>query len=103
MRAVYDKQGKHKVRVDSTSPFVSFISMRTQVEGPDGGFEDASAFFANVFGGERFVDWVRNPLLVFTHRLLLPNVTAGRALVNADRRDFFVEGDDECRRSDDDG
>ncbi|KAF8605934.1 DnaJ-domain-containing protein, partial [Ceratobasidium sp. AG-I] len=38
MRAVYDKQGKNKVR-------------------PDGGFEDASAFFANVFGGERFVDW----------------------------------------------
>ncbi|CUA78053.1 hypothetical protein RSOLAG22IIIB_02668 [Rhizoctonia solani] len=40
MRAVYDKQGKNKV------------------EGPDGGFEDASAFFAGVFGGERFHDWI---------------------------------------------
>ncbi|KAF8705289.1 X-domain of DnaJ-containing, partial [Rhizoctonia solani] len=39
LRAVYDKQGKNKV------------------EGPEGGFEDASAFFANVFGGERFNDW----------------------------------------------
>ncbi|ELU43669.1 DnaJ domain-containing protein [Rhizoctonia solani AG-1 IA] len=37
---VYDKQGKNKV------------------EGPEGGFEDASAFFANVFGGERFNDWI---------------------------------------------
>ncbi|CAE6440324.1 hypothetical protein ACGC1H_003578 [Rhizoctonia solani] len=40
MRAVYDKQGKNKL------------------EGPDGGFEDASAFFAGVFGGERFHDWI---------------------------------------------
>ncbi|KAJ1306918.1 hypothetical protein OPQ81_007901 [Rhizoctonia solani] len=40
LRAVYDKQGKNKV------------------EGVDGGFEDASAFFANVFGGERFNDWI---------------------------------------------
>ncbi|CEL61723.1 putative J domain-containing protein C4H3,01 OS=Schizosaccharomyces pombe (strain 972 / ATCC 24843) GN=SPAC4H3.01 PE=1 SV=1 [Rhizoctonia solani AG-1 IB] len=40
MRAVYDKQGKNKV------------------EGVEGGFEDASAFFANVFGGERFNDWI---------------------------------------------
>ncbi|KAH7335168.1 X-domain of DnaJ-containing-domain-containing protein [Rhizoctonia solani] len=40
MRAVYDKQGKNKL------------------EGVDGGFEDASAFFANVFGGERFNDWI---------------------------------------------
>ncbi|GAB1518164.1 DnaJ-like protein [Rhizoctonia solani] len=40
LRAVYDKQGKNKV------------------EGPEGGFEDASAFFANVFGGERFNDWI---------------------------------------------
>ncbi|KAG8732426.1 hypothetical protein FRC12_019274, partial [Ceratobasidium sp. 428] len=40
LRAVYDKQGKNKV------------------EGVNDGFEDASAFFANVFGGERFVDWI---------------------------------------------
>ncbi|KAG8706789.1 hypothetical protein FRC08_000857 [Ceratobasidium sp. 394] len=40
MRAVYDKQGKNKV------------------EGASDGFEDASAFFANVFGGERFMDWI---------------------------------------------
>ncbi|KAG8748340.1 hypothetical protein FRC10_005887 [Ceratobasidium sp. 414] len=40
MRAVYDKQGKNKV------------------EGVGDGFEDASAFFANVFGGERFMDWI---------------------------------------------
>ncbi|QRV74203.1 X-domain of DnaJ-containing [Ceratobasidium sp. AG-Ba] len=40
MRAVYDKQGKNKV------------------EGAGDGFEDASAFFANVFGGERFMDWI---------------------------------------------
>ncbi|CAE7197763.1 unnamed protein product [Rhizoctonia solani] len=40
MRAVYDKQGKNKV------------------EGVNGGFEDASAFFAGVFGGERFHEWI---------------------------------------------
>ncbi|KAG9119468.1 hypothetical protein FRC07_005495 [Ceratobasidium sp. 392] len=40
LRAVYDKQGKKKA------------------EGASDGFEDASAFFANVFGGERFMDWI---------------------------------------------
>ena len=29
--------------------------------------EDAAGFFANVFGGERFVDYVRLPLRIISH------------------------------------
>jgi hypothetical protein len=31
--------------------------------------EDAAGFFANVFGGERFVDYVRLPLRMISHFL----------------------------------
>ena len=53
LRAVYDKNGKKMVSKE------------------DGvNVEDAASFFANVFGGERFMDYVRTtPLLSLAHIL----------------------------------
>lgn len=41
----------------------------------DGGvkMEDAVGFFANVFGGERFVDYVSILLILCTHTILVPD------------------------------
>lgn len=50
MRAVYEKNG------------ASLLDK----EGPIN-VEDAAGFFTNVFGGERFKDWVR-PHALFFHR-----------------------------------
>ena len=44
LRAIYDKNGKKRISKE------------------DGvNVEDAASFFANVFGGERFMDYVRTP------------------------------------------
>jgi len=48
MRAVYDKNGP---------------SMADKEGGMD--IDDAAGFFANVFGGERFADYVRTTLFYF--------------------------------------
>ena len=64
LRAVYDKVGENKVsRVvyeDGRKTTNSFYHQMDK-EGPVT-MEDAAGFFANVFGGERFVDYVRFPL-----------------------------------------
>ena len=44
LRAVYDKNGAKMVDKEGAMDM-----------------DDAAGFFANVFGGERFVDWVRSP------------------------------------------
>ena len=77
MRAVYDKYGK----------------AMADKEGASTGMDDAAGFFATVFGGERFKDWVR--ILA-----LSSNNTTRRRVFNfhwADRRDLADEGDDFCR------
>ena len=48
LRVVYDKNGKKMVSTESGS-----------------NVEDPASFFANVFGGERFMDYVR-PILWLT-------------------------------------
>jgi hypothetical protein len=56
--------------------------------------EDAAGFFANVFGGERFRDWVCV--------LVIPLAIAD-LMVPTDWRDLSHEGDDVCSKYDDVG
>jgi hypothetical protein len=49
------------------------------------GMENAAGFFANVFGGERFRDWVCVLAILFT---------AADLTMPTDRRDLSHEGDD---------
>lgn len=58
------------------------------------GMEDAAGFFANVFGGERFRDWV-----CVAHYMQLQMLTA----VTTDWRNLAHEGDDICGDYDDVG
>ena len=65
LRAVYDKVGENKV----SGSYPEHGRMATNIfyyqmdkEGPVT-MEDAAGFFANVFGGERFVDYVRPHLV----------------------------------------
>jgi hypothetical protein len=51
------------------------------------GMEDAAGFFAHVFGGERFRDWV----CVFTKLF-----QTGYFIAPSDRRDLTYERDDKC-------
>lgn len=71
----------------------SHILFGIQVDKEGGvGMEDAAGFFANVFGGERFNDYVRGPPLCSNQRTKNP----------VDRRDFAHEGDDFCCVGNDD-
>ena len=60
------------------------------------GMEDAAGFFANVFGGERFKDYVSPSRLWRAHAH-----SARSALLFVDWRDFVDEGDDLCGDNDD--
>lgn len=57
---MYDKNGKTMVRQDVLSIIHTvLIIVSAQVDKEGGvGMEDAAGFFANVFGGERFMDYV---------------------------------------------
>lgn len=77
MRAVYDKQGKESM--DKVA---------------HGGMEDPAGFFAAVFGGERFYDYVR--ILASIPYLSHPIYT------KIDWRNIFDEGDDVGRLCHDD-
>src|ERR1700761_9593636 len=54
------------------------------------GMEDPAGFFANVFGGERFMEYV----CVFFSPLSVPLLLK----TNTDRRDLADERHDECRK-----
>ena len=59
MRAVYDKNGAKMVRhCCALATYRLLIFSQTESEGAVN-VEDAAGFFANVFGGERFMDYVR--------------------------------------------
>ena len=61
MRAVYDKNGAKMVRHScALATYRLLILSQTESEGAVN-VEDAAGFFANVFGGERFQDYVRAP------------------------------------------
>lgn len=62
-------------------------------EGTEIKMEDAAGFFANIFGGDRFMDYVRTPVHQAIRLCLI---------LFADRRNHYYEGDDECRHKCDD-
>jgi hypothetical protein len=83
---VYDKNGKAMVCHPQTCTLQSLTLIPSQVDKEGGvGMEDAAGFFANVFGGERFRDWVC--VLPVPFRI-------ADLMVRADWRDLPHEGDD---------
>lgn len=56
--------------------------------------DDAAGFFANVFGGDRFEEYVRE-------RFYLSHVSTN-SKIYIDRRDLYYERDDQHRSDDDD-
>jgi hypothetical protein len=56
LRVVYDKNGKKMVSKEGGS-----------------NIEDPAGFFANVFGGERFIDYVRPSFMPHSTPLLTPH------------------------------
>ena len=56
--------------------------------------DDAAGFFANVFGGDRFEEYVRE-------RFYLSHVSTN-SKIYIDRRDLHYERDDQHRSGDDD-
>ena len=59
MREAYDKYGKSMVGgCICVPPSVAYLRFQVDKEGP--GMDDAAGFFAKVFGGDRFEEYVRN-------------------------------------------
>ena len=77
------------------------MNTRLQVDKEGGvAMEDAAGFFANVFGGEQFMDYVSLPSIPQT----IPSDDGPHpTCLSADRRDFADEGDDVRGDDDDDG
>ena len=87
---MYDKNGAKMVRSPSLLPLSRFRAPRLRVAGTSAdatsvcachvqvdkeggvGMEDAAGFFANVFGGERFKDYVSFFLPTFSFRPVAP-------------------------------